>query len=89
MVRHSNGRAVSLLDSAGPGTCRPGDSLERSRSVSPQVEVDEGDDALVLRVRLCEGPLELRVPRDALKARHRHPHLRGHIPGFNADATPC
>jgi hypothetical protein len=87
MVSHSNGRAASLLDSAGPGTCRPADSPDRSATVSPPVEVAEADDALVLRIRLCEGPLELRVPRAAVKTRHHeHDH---HIHGFNADATPC
>jgi hypothetical protein len=85
MVRHSNGRAASLLDSAGPGTCRPTDSPDRSATVSPHVEADDADDALVVRVQLCEGPFELRVPRASVKGRrHRH-----HAPGFNADATPC
>jgi hypothetical protein len=87
MVSHSNGRAASLLDSVGPGTCRPADSPVHSATLSPPVEVDDADDGLVVRVSLCEGPLELRVPRAAVKARqddHRH-----HIRGFNADATPC
>lgn len=87
MVRHSNGRATSLLDSAGPGTCRPAESPERSATVSPPVDVYNADDELVVRVRLCEGPLELRVPRAAVKARPHQP--RHQIPGFNADATPC
>jgi hypothetical protein len=87
MISHLNGRAASLLDSAGPGTCKPADSPVRSATVSPPVEVDDADDALVVRVRLCEGPLELRVPRAAVKARDRD-HRR-HIHGFNADATPC
>jgi len=87
MVSHSNGRAASLLDSAGPGTCRPADSPVRSAPVSPPVEVDGAEDALVVRVGLCEGLLELRVPRAAVKARPHQP--RHHIPGFNADATPC
>jgi hypothetical protein len=87
MVSHSNGRAASLLDSAGPGTCRPADSPHRSARVSPPVEVDDADDTFVVRVELCEGPVELRVPRASIKARHRHD--RHHIKGFNADATPC
>jgi hypothetical protein len=87
MVSDSNARAAALLDSAGPGTCRPADLPDRSATVSSPVEVYDADDALVLRVRLCEGPLELRVPRAAVKSRHDHP--RRHIPGFNADATPC
>jgi len=87
MVRHSNGRAASLLDSAGPGTCRPVYSRRRPPTPSPPVEVNDADDVLVVRVPLCEGPLELRVPRAAVKARHHD--RRHHIPGFNADATPC
>jgi hypothetical protein len=87
MGSHSDGRAASLLDSAGPGTCRPAESLERSATVSPPVDVSDADDTLVVRVELCEGPVELRVPRASVKTRHRHdPH---HIKGFNADATPC
>ncbi len=87
MVSHSNGRAASLLDSAGPGTCRPADLPDRPATVSPPVEVDDADDALVVRIRLCEGPLELRVPRAAVRARDRGHRRR--IDGFNADATPC
>ncbi len=87
MVRHSNGRAASLLDSAGPGTSRPAASPARAATASPPVETSDADDTLVVRVRLCEGPLELRVPIAAVKPRHHQP--RHHIPGFNADATPC
>jgi hypothetical protein len=76
MVTHSNGRAAGLLDSAGPGT-----------SGSASLKVNERDDVLVVRVPLCQGPFELRVPRAADKARHHQP--RRHVPGFNADATPC
>jgi hypothetical protein len=83
---YSNGRVASLLDSAGPGTSRPVDSGARSATVSAPVEVYEADDALVVRVGLMEGLLELRVPRAAVKVRHHHRH---HIHGFNADATPC
>jgi hypothetical protein len=77
MVRQSNGRAAALLDSAGPGTSRPPDSA----TVSPAGE-DEADDALVIRVHLCEGPFELRVPRASVKARHPR-----HAQGFNAYPT--
>ena len=95
MVRHSDGRTASLLESAGPGTSRPVDSRiqrpvdsrVRRPNVASPVDVYEADDALVVRVRLVQGPLELRVPQGALKARHHHP--RHHIEGFNADATPC
>ena len=54
MVTHSNGRAAALLDSAGPGT-----------SGSASLKVNETDDVLVVRVPLCQGPFELRVPRAA------------------------
>jgi len=75
MVEDSNGRTASLLESAGPGTCRP-----------PYSRIDDRDDALV-RVPFCEGAVELRVPRAAVKQRQHH--CRRHIEGFNADATPC
>jgi len=71
MVRHSNSRVASLLDSAGPGTSGPVDSA----TVSP-AGADEADDAFVLHLRLCEGPFELRVPRGAIKALH-HRHTQG------------
>lgn len=80
MVSHSNGRTASLLDSAGPGTSRPA-------TESPPVEVGEKEDTFVVRVELCEGPIELRVPIASVKARPKH--HRHHIKGFNADATPC
>jgi hypothetical protein len=87
MVRHRT--AAPHLSSTGPvrelagqQTCPTARRRSRRRS-----SVDDADDALVVRVRLCEGPLELRVPRAAVKAgRHDHRH---HIAGFNADATPC
>jgi hypothetical protein len=85
MVSHSNGRAASLLDSAGPGTCRPAVSPVSTATTTPPVAVDDGDDQIVVRISLCEGPVELRVPRAAVKAGRP----RGHIEGFNADATPC
>jgi hypothetical protein len=78
MIRHSNSRAAALLDSAGPGTSRPPDSA----TVSPGGE-DDADDAFVVRVDLCEGPFELRVPRAAVKPRQRR-----HSEGSNAHATP-
>jgi hypothetical protein len=81
MVKYSNGRAASLLDSAGPGTCRP--AVSRSRPSAHHV--DEADKGLLIRVPLCEGPFELRVPTARVKARHR----RRHIEGMNPDGTPC
>jgi hypothetical protein len=72
MVRYSNSRAASLLDSAGPGTCRPPYSRSRPPKPSPPAEVHDRDDALVVRVPLCEGPVELRVPRAEVKPRQRH-----------------
>jgi hypothetical protein len=81
MVKYSNCRAVALLDSAGPGTCRPAVSRRRP----PARPVRKAEEDLVVRVPLCQGPFELRVPRARVKAKQR---LR-HIEGFNADATPC
>jgi hypothetical protein len=75
MVKHSNGRAPALPDSAGPMTART------------RADLSESDDTLIVRVPLCEGPIELRVPREAVHAKKRPPQQ--HIEGFNADATPC
>jgi hypothetical protein len=80
MVKYSNGQAASLLDSAGPGTCRP--PVSRRPAARP---VPKPEDDVIVRVPLCQGPFELRVPRARGKAKH-HPR---HIEGFNADATPC
>jgi hypothetical protein len=81
MVKYSNDQAASLLESAGPGTCRP--AVLRRRPPSRPVLKAEED--LIVRVPLCQGPFELRVPRDRVKAKHRPRHIEG----FNADATPC
>ena len=81
MVKYSNDRAEALLDSAGPGTSRAALS-PRHRPARP---VRKADEELVVRVSLCAGLFELRVQRGAVKAERR----RGHIEGFNADATPC
>jgi hypothetical protein len=81
MVKHSNDRAASLLDSAGPGTCRPAASPSRPSAV----HVDDADKDLLVRVPLCEGTFELRVPRARVKARHRPRHIEG----IYADTTSC
>jgi len=80
MVNDSHHRAEALLDSAGPGTARPAPSPGRRL-------VRESDGSEILRVRLCQGPIDLRVPRKAVRARKRPPQQN--IEGFNADATPC
>jgi hypothetical protein len=90
MACHENGRRVNaLLDSAGPGTCRPPDTTSTH---STTAEVHEADGVLVVRVKLAEGPLELRIPRATVAPlrRQRQPApRRHHIPGFNSEATPC
>jgi hypothetical protein len=92
-VKHSRDRAEALLDSAGPGTSGPARRpAPRPRHVRPvrsgtRAEVCESGDTVVIRVPLCEGPLELRVPRNAVKTPKRTPGH--HIEGFNPDATPC
>jgi hypothetical protein len=92
MVNHPHDCAAALLDSAGPGTSRPARQTAprprhvRSVTPTPRADVYDSDDTLVVRVPLCEGPIELRVPRSAVKAPKRPRH---HIEGFNADATPC
>jgi hypothetical protein len=93
MVSDSHDRTAALLDSARPGTSgparRPVPRPRHVRSVrsGPRVEVRESEDTVVVRVPLCEGPVELRVPRTAVKTSKRPP--RHHIEGFNPDATPC
>lgn len=91
MVWHENGRrADALLDSAGPGTCRPADTPDATSARSTTAEVYEAGSVLVVRVRLREGPLELRIPKATVAPlRQRHVPRRHHIPGFNAEATPC
>jgi hypothetical protein len=81
MAKYTNGQAASLLESAGPGTCGP--PVSRRRPTARPVPKREED--LIVRVPLCQGPFELRVPRARGKAKH-HPT---HIEEFNADATPC
>ena len=49
-------------------------------------QVYELDEELVVLVRLQEGLLELRVPRQAVSKPRPH---QQHIPGFNPEATPC
>jgi hypothetical protein len=80
MVNDSEGRVAALLDSAAPGTSGPAPS-----PVHRQFQVSEGSE--IVRIPHCESPIELRVPRKAVRARKRPPQQ--HIEGFNADATPC
>jgi hypothetical protein len=93
MVKHSHDRAAALLDWAGQVTSRPARQPAprphhiRPVADGPRADVSESEDMVVVRVPLCEGPFELRVPRTAVKAPTRRP--RNHIEGFNADATPC
>jgi len=49
-------------------------------------QVYETDDELVVLVRLNDGLLEVRVPRQAISEPRPSEH---HIPGFNPEATPC
>jgi hypothetical protein len=86
-----NRRSDALLDSAGPDTCRPADTPVATSARSTTAEVHEAGDVLVVRVRLAEGPLELRIPK-ATVAPLRQPQFvprRHHIPGLNAEAIPC
>jgi len=76
MVKDSNDHAAALLDSAGPGTA--------GLAPSP---AHEPEGARVVRVPLCDGPFELRLPRSAENAKKRPP--QDDIEGFNADAAPC
>jgi hypothetical protein len=91
-VSDSHDRTAALLDPAGPRTSgparRPMLRPRHARSVrsGPRVEACESEDTVV-RVPLCEGPVELRVPRTAVKTSKGPP--RDHIEGFKPDATPC
>jgi hypothetical protein len=69
---------MATQSGAAPGASRacPIDSISR---------VYECDDELVVLLRLNEGLLELRVPRESLASEEPLPR----IAGFNADATPC
>lgn len=69
---------MATQSAAAPGASRacPIDSISR---------VYECDDELVVLLRLNEGLLELRVPRESLASEEPSPR----IAGFNADATPC
>ena len=69
---------MATQSAASPGTSRacPVDSISR---------VYECDDELVVLVRLNDGLLELRIPRES-RTSEKHP---AHIEGFNADAAPC
>jgi hypothetical protein len=91
-VNDLHGRVSALLDAAGPGTSRPARPPFQPRRPAwppvPRAEAYESDGTLVVRVPLCEGPLELRVPRTAVKDRRRC-SPRHQIEGFNPDATPC
>jgi hypothetical protein len=61
---------------------------ESDTSPAPELltQVYEFGEELVVLVRLEDGLLELRVPRQAVSA---PPARQRHIPGFNPEATPC
>jgi hypothetical protein len=84
MPWQANGRGAGFLEPHVHGARRPSGSSGRSR-LAGNAQVYEAGDALVVHVRLPEGPLELRIPKAAVdRSRRRH-----HIPGCNPDATPC
>jgi hypothetical protein len=61
---------------------------ESGTSPAPELltQVYEFGEELVVLVRLEDGLLELRVPRQAV-SKPRPP--QSHIPGFHPEATPC
>jgi hypothetical protein len=81
MASRINGRAARLPDPTGV-VGRTGD--ERGGETPVGVHAFEVGDTIVVRMYLATGPLELRVPKAAIP-----PPRHTHIPGFNADATPC
>ncbi|HEX3268769.1 MAG TPA: hypothetical protein VHQ98_12365 [Gaiellaceae bacterium] len=84
MAWQANGRAAGFLESDGRSAERPSGS-RGSSPLAEKAQVYEAGDALVVHVRLAEGPLELRIPKAAVDPRRRHHR----IPGCNPDATPC
>jgi hypothetical protein len=68
--------ATQSAASTGASRACPVDSIS---------QVYESDDELVVLVRLNEGLLELRVPRESLATETSSAHIKG----INADATPC
>lgn len=60
-------------------------NASRACPVDSISQVYESDDELVVLVRLNDGLLELRVPRESLAP----PAPAAHIEGFHPDATPC
>lgn len=95
MVKHSNGHAAALRDSAAPGAAGPAHRPVHRRpnprpmTARPCVDLSESDDTLIVRVPLCEGPIELRVPREAVHAKKRLPRThRGIQRGRNTLLTP-
>ena len=85
MPWQANGSAAASLEPHGQKARRPSDSGSRSR-LAEKAQVYEAGDALVVHVRLAEGPLELRIPKAAVDPRLHRFHR---IPGCNPDATPC
>lgn len=82
MPLRTNGRGARLPERSaefGP--------IERDfgAETSPAVHVFEVADTLVVRMYLADGPVELRVPKSAVKPPARHCHIEG----INPDATPC
>ena len=82
MAWQADGRVAA--PSNGRSARRPSRSV-RSPRFAEKAEVYEAGDALIVHVRLAEGPLELRIPKAAVDPRRR----LHHIPGCNPDATPC
>ena len=58
----------------------------RACAIDSVAQVYESGGELVVLVRLNDGLLELRVPRQAVSKPHP---CQCHIPGFNPEATPC
>ena len=85
MAWQTNGRAA-LLESDEHGARRLTDSGGHNSSLAEKAQVYRAGDDLVVRVRLAEGPLELRIPKAAFEPRLNQGHR---IPGCNPDATPC
>jgi hypothetical protein len=69
---------MATQSAAAPGA-------SRACPIASVSQVYECDDELVVLLRLNDGLLELRLPRESLASKEPSPRIEG----FNPDATPC
>jgi hypothetical protein len=84
MATQANGQIAAVREPRTKPVRRLPDLGGSRASTAAQVHVYEAGDSVVVRMRLAEGPLELRIPKRALERLRQH-----RIAGCNPDATPC